>query len=504
MMLFLRLLVLLGFLAGTRASVAAEFAAPERRPRELLLASLAFAETHWDESAGLLWSPAPGERGQHHRTRESGWYALGLLARNEAGDAARAARIIDRVLAHQFDAPGQRWDGSFRRAPEEPMPPADAQLWKHYDPNWRQFIGTTFVLMLEKFEDRLPPELRERMLAAIRRAVAGELTQGREEPYHTNIALMQGFLWGWAGARLGRGEWVEQSEAWAERIRANFARHQTFEEFNSPTYYGVDFYGLALWRELGATPRVRQLGDEMEAALWRDVAAFYHADLRNLCGPFDRAYGLDLRRYVSLTGIWMGLVLEREFTPLPDPSGPMGHAHDFLVTPAYVLLGAKVPGDVLPAFREFQGERRLERVITSERRASAWIGRDVMLGGEQTSLTREAGPATRYGQFHPATAHWRIGENDVGAFALRVCPPVDARAEPHRLAINTERGEATFRVAAPGLSADALAREQWTLPGLHVRVETDAADFVVTPGEDHVDVTYRAATYFDLRLEHRP
>ena len=32
----------------------------------------------------------------------------------------------------------------------------------------------------------------------------------------------------------------------------------------------------------------------MLAELWRDIARFYHPAMRNLCGPFDRAYGLDL------------------------------------------------------------------------------------------------------------------------------------------------------------------------------------------------------------------
>ena len=42
------------------------------------------------------------------------------------GDTARAVRIIERVLVNQFTAPGQPWDGTYRRAPEEADPPAAA------------------------------------------------------------------------------------------------------------------------------------------------------------------------------------------------------------------------------------------------------------------------------------------------------------------------------------------------------------------------------------------
>lgn len=469
------------------------------RAREMLLASLRFSDRYWDESEGLLWSAAP-ERvgpGRQHGVRESAWYALGLLMRNQPGDEERAVRILGRVLDLQFDAPGQLWDGTFHRSPEEPLPGPGAELWKNYDPNWRHFIGTTFALILAEFESRLPSGLPVRLEASIRRAVEGELTHGRAEPYHTNIKLMHGFLWSWAGARLGKAEWIAGGERWATEVAAAFAEHETFEEYNSPTYYGVDLYGLALWRRHGATEKIRTLGARLEAGLWRDIGRFYHAGLKNLCGPFDRAYGMDMRRYVSLTGVWMSLVLPAELTPLPDPSGAMGHAHDFVCAPTYVALGAVVPPDVLKHFRAFKGECVLRRPITATRTATAWLDRDIMLGGEATNQTRAAGP--RINQFHPATAHWRIGAGDVGWFLLRECPPVDARAEPNRLTIATERGDSTFRISAPGLDPDKLARDRWAMPNLEVKIETDATNFAVTPGEGFIDVTYRGATRLVLR-----
>lgn len=472
------------------------------RPREMLLASLRYADGLWDESAGLLRSPVPEEAGRH-RTRESTWYALGLFLRNAPGDEARAVRIVETVLAHQIDAPGQRWDGTFRRFPDEPVPGPGAELWKDFDPNWRHFIGTTFALILTEFEPRLPAGLAARLEASIRRSVESELSQGRDEPYHTNIKLMHGFLWSWAGARLNRPEWVAGGERWAEEVAAAFAVHETFEEYNSPTYYGVDFYGLALMRRHGATARIRELGARLEAGLWRDVARFYHAGLRNMAGPFDRAYGMDMRRYVSLTGTWMGLVLQAEQTPLPDPSGPMGHAHDFLCTPTYVALGAQVPAEAMEHFRTFQGERVIRRPITAKRTATAWLAPEVMIGGEITGGTWGATPGK--GQFHPATIHWRAPGNEVGWVRLYASPPSDAEATKETLTITTAAaGDFTFRISAPGLAADRLTRDCWALPGLMLSIDSDAAAFALKPGDGFIDVTYRGATRLVLHTKAQP
>jgi hypothetical protein len=474
------------------------------RARTLLTASLDYAEKYWDSSAGMLRSPLPGDKPLNHRTRESAWYALGLLMRQSEGDKVRALEIIERVLALQLDAPGEPWDGTFARTPEEPKLGPGAQLWKDFDPNWRQFVGTTFVLMLEEYATDLPRDLVMRMERAIRRAVETELSEGRAEAYHTNIALMHAFLLNWGGARFDKPDWAKQSAEWAKKINSDFARHGTFEEYNSPTYYGVDLFSLALWRRYGSTDFMREVGRELEAALWRDIAEFYHPGLRNLCGPYDRAYGLDMRRYVSLTGIWMGLALPENLTPLPDPRGVMGHAHDFFVTPAYVALGVVIPSEVLPALTRFSGERKLERIIGGKRKATAWIGADLMLGGEVTELSRESGPGTTYGQFHPATAHWRIQQDNVGAIALVESPAVDATAEEGCLKIVTKKGASRFRIAADGLDEKTLSRTEWVLPALRVQIVTDAVEFRVVPGQGYVDVVYRDATGFDLRFSRTP
>jgi len=126
--------------------------------RETTLAAMEWTDQFWDGRAGFIWdtdaeSPSrSGRIGRRHLLRETSWYAVGLLLRNQRGDLERAIQAIEAVLKQQIDEPGQPYDGTFQRSPEEPRPTARyAQLFVQYDPNWREFIGTTFAVILEDF-----------------------------------------------------------------------------------------------------------------------------------------------------------------------------------------------------------------------------------------------------------------------------------------------------------------------------------------------------------------
>jgi hypothetical protein len=362
-----------------------------------------------------------------------------------------------------------------------------------YDPNWREFIGTTFIVILEEYSSQLPPALRRRMEESIVKAVEGERKEGRLKETYTNISLMYGLLRSWAGQHLNRPTWLTEGQQWCTNTYKLFKKNGTFEEYNSPTYYGVDFYGLALWRVYGPTPAIRKMGAEMEADLWNDVASYYNANLKNAAGPYDRSYGMDMRRYVSLEGLWLRTVLGAP-APFPEISGPLDHSNDLIYAPLFAVLGAKIPDEAVKHFQGFVEERQVRRVITPGRVATAWIGRDIIVGAESTAYTREAGA-----QFHPAVVHWKTPGGDVGWIRLLEGPRLNATAEKETLNI-LGVGDYTFRVSVPALDAKAIERSQWSLPGLQVKLETDAMGMDVKSGGGFVDVRFREATRFTLRL----
>jgi hypothetical protein len=471
----------------------------DKNTRELFEQSMYWDAHFWDEQAKLVKSPYPsGEPTNtgHYMVRESSWYALGLLLRDAPGDRKMAADILDVVLKEQYLQPGVRWYGTYKRTPEEPDPTAKTLIWRGYDPNWRVFIGTTFAMILIEFPERISPQLAQRMYAAIDRSIQGEISEDRLLPTYTNIALMYGFLWDFAAIHDKRADWQKQSADWTENVYRIFKEHNAFSEYNSPTYCGVDLYGLALWRDYGSTGRIRSIGSEMESSLWRELTNYYQPNLRNLSGPYDRAYGMDMERYVSVVGVWMRTALDAPHAPLPTLNATTDHLPDLWFAPHLAILGTQIPDDALAKMKSFAGEHLIRKQIDNQRVATAWIGKDVVFGGEATSRTKDSGTTT---QFHPATAQWRTPSGEIGWVQLVQSPMVDATADEHGLTISTT-GTVRWRIHAKDLVQKNVGETEWNLPGLRVKAASDAKSFSVEKAGDAIDLVYTGISHMRLEI----
>ncbi len=485
----------------------ADVASLSKNSREIFLTSMKWGDEYWDPQAKLVRAPVSvntsvpaGDAGAHphahYMVRETSWYALGLLLRDQPGDRARAAEGLNAVLQQQYDEPGKPWNGTFRRSPEEPEPGASAVMWRAYDPNWREFIGTTFAVILNEYPDRVPADLNARMLTAINHAIEGEMKQGRLLPSYTNIALMYGSLWDFAAVRDHRSDWATQAAQWQQSVYKLYKQHDSFFEYNSPTYAGTDFYGLALWRDYASTARARSMGSEMEAGLWRATADLYNANLRNISGPYDRSYGMDMQSYVSVVGLCLRTVLDARQAPLPNLDPPVDHVGDLFFAPELVVLDTQIPADAMKSFRALQAEHQVHRPITDDRIATAWIGKNVIYGGEITNHTRGVDGTS---QFHPVTAQWLLPGGKIGWIQMIQTPPIDASASQGKIEI-TAAGDVRFRIFAPGVTAQKLQQKLWTMPGLTVRVDGDAKAFSVQANQQFFELTYTGMTKMTLAI----
>jgi hypothetical protein len=503
--------ILLSFFALTLALAVPAFAAPRhanvaslsKNSRELFSTAMQWGDQSYDTQARLCHMPTSPQYAEAHlpphlAVRESAWYAVGLLLRDGAGDRERAVQILDTVLRAQYREPGKPWDGTFRRTPTEPEPGTNAEMWRAYDPNWRVFIGTTFAIILNEYPDRVPKELQERMIDAIDYAVAGEMKQGRLLPSYTNISLMYGFLWDFAAVRGGKPEWTVQAEQWQTTTYNLYKQHDAFFEYNSPTYSGVDIYGLALWRDYGFTPLMRQRGEEMEAGLWRATADLYNANLRNISGPYDRAYGMDMQSYVSVMGLWLRTVLDADHAPLTGfDNPPVDHVPDLWLAPPIVVLDTHIPEDAMAKFKAFPGPHQVNRPIADQRVATAWIGKTIIYGGEITGRTRDVDARS---QLHPVTVQWQMPDKRIGWIALTRSPMIDATADKSGIDISAF-GDVSFRIFAPGATCNQVTKVKWTLPGLTVHIDGGAQGFTSEQNGPFVDVKITGLTEMKMKFD---
>jgi hypothetical protein len=436
----------------------------------------------WDDEAGLLWNPPGSFEGavdarSVHMVRETAWYAIGLLRRDAPGDRARAHTALTAVVGQQYDEPGAPWHGTFVRFPESPPPGPGAVEWVDYDPNWRQFLGSALAVAITDFD--VPPALRERADHAVRLAVDAEPPE-RVPPTYANVALLRTWLEAWCG-------WSDTT--YETSVVDAFRRHGCFTEYGSPTYYGIDVLALGLWQRADAPDRLRQRGQELAAALWGDIARWWHAGLGNLCGPYSRAYGMDLASYVS------GLALALWCAGLPAPlprldAEEVVHGHDVCMAPALEHVGVTVPARVREAFQRFPGPHAAHQRIDDDprREATGWLDEHLMVGAEDGDTRLQA-----RGQFHPATVHWREPGGSVGWLRVEHHGPTRARASDRRLEVEC-RGDrpVTWRTRSPAQAEPG----RWTLPGLEVEVDTSAR--LADPGTLTYDPSPALPTRFTL------
>ncbi|WP_322906907.1 hypothetical protein [Paenibacillus campi] len=509
-------------------------------------------DARYDAKTALIW----GEHGLHD-TRESAHYALGLLLRGGADECKVASEMIGQVLNMQFRQPGELYDGTFNTALERPLPPAgytawgsfspgfayagsDAldevyrrfaqysgltdneelaqrfrqatdevfpRVWESFDPNWREFIASTFAVILAHFEADLSLELVQRIDEAMKLTVATSLERYRTQsiPTNTNIELMHLFITHYYGHRYGQAEWIDHAEQGAIALHNDYMELHSFAEFNSSTYYGVDLTVLGMWRTYGRTASFRSIGLALEHGLWQDIADFYHPVLENICGPFARSYENDITEHSSI-GVLLYLALGESHRHLTRVNCETSH------NPLIALVGVDMQEQTRAQLRSWGGERFVthrfrelcERDLPGHNRhlctAKAWMSERLMIGGL-------SGSRNTNGQMHHATAHWMTADGQ--RYSLRMVRRQQGqswnthlRGMSFEVDVETRRLHiaATFRTAlpmelvfeldGPELAQIRLTPESWYLPGLQIDVDTAAAPSTLVQTCARAEIVY--------------
>jgi hypothetical protein len=118
----------------------------------------------------------------------------------------------------------------------------------------------------------------------------------------------------------------------------------------------------------------------------------------------------------------------------------------------------------------------------------------VILGGENTKLTRDAPPDT---QFHPGTAQWRTPSGSIGWFYVWQSPKINVDVEHTNMKIATD-GTVTLRIKAEGAKLEEITATKWSLPGMMVAIKGDTAGFAVKGSTYYKDGDSFAVTYANV------
>lgn len=398
-----------------------------------------------------------GPRYAEKRSRAATYLSAGLLWRDAPGDRQAAIETLEAVLAMQYDDPADsKRHGVWRRRKSETQ----------YDPNWREFVGSGLILIREQFRDRLPPSLQLEIDACLLRAAEGALARN-VGPAYTNISLQSAFLIHYVGTTQNREDLSMKGLDLAEKNYKLFLRNRTFFEFNSPTYYGTDLMALALWRKHGPSDAMRKWGSEMETALWQELACFYHPEMKNMCGPFVRSYGMDMTQYCALSGLWIAMAIDDPATA-PWPAEGGRDPEERVFGPVFALLEPELTSDVIESLTKFQGPRRFERVFDKSR-AHVLMEENLMIGAAGLRHRRDR-------QHHPATIYWRPEEGESVGWILMtgendgLVPKLNDRSIEIRR--QAESGDSLqLLVFAPNLTKDSIKPGAWNLPGLNLDVD---------------------------------
>ncbi|KAJ7499588.1 hypothetical protein FB451DRAFT_1118686, partial [Mycena latifolia] len=405
--------------------------------------------------------------------RYSAWYAVGLLARNEKGDVHAASSMIEDVISYQFTDPTRNWFGTYKGAPSapDPGPLYPPMLYGSYDLNAGLFVCTAFIIVMEEFQHLLAPRLVDLIKASMYNATVGDgyrvgglngdgysaggFIGDNLYPIYSNPWYMRVMSATYVGKMVGDANMSYWGDRWADEAVVNFNLYGTLAEFNSGTYTGVTLYALSLWGYMPKNSTIALHAGDIIAKTWAAVGSYYNPTLHTLGGPWDRAYGYDLREYYGiLGGMITGLIggIEDGTAPLPKPivgSAHFGDGAANVLTPLIAKFhDPYVPTSVVAQLKALSGTGHAYSAqavsppwdsASVPRNYTSWTTRGLSLGGIAADEKVVGGAATNQAAYVPASILWDAGEANGGTAWFNMYPTsgsIAARASPSGLTIS--------------------------------------------------------------------
>jgi hypothetical protein len=384
-----------------------------------------------------------------------------------------------------------------------------------YDPNWREFIGTQLVQVVEEFEALLGPELVSDIEVAMAYDAVGAMRRNGTAPdnlilAYSNPGYMRALNVGWIGARLKNQTFIDFGNTQGNELYELFTKNgaNTLGEYNAPNYYGMDMWALGSMAKYGPkNATFTKLSVEIMTKIWEDIADHYNPYLGNMVGPYDRAYTRDMTVHDAIISMFWWGIFGYDKAPIP-PKSDLDLNYDVSQGAALALIMKTVASVLSPEVTHklltpFTTERFLNKTIyynleTDENRiVTSWLSKPLMIGGQQL-----AEPVARGKQFTPAIVHWAADPLHKpfpynGFFSLYpTATTITAVAESHQLTISypnmTQAGADSFQFMLSGIPPP------WNLAGNTIDGFTNLPCLkvnVTAPGLEVLPTVYGSMIY---------
>ncbi|CAG8296788.1 unnamed protein product [Penicillium olsonii] len=464
-----------------------------RNAQELFDWSMYVNDNRWDNSYKYIWYSDKGP----WSTRFTAWYTAGLLYRNEGGDLINAKAAIENILACQMtESYESAWYGTFKLSPDEPYPTPDSDLYPPeiyttYDPNWREFIGSQLVQIVEEFSDLLGDSLVSQIEDSLEIAAVGSMRRNGSYPEgdnltpgYSNPAIMRAWYVSWIGERRNNQTFIDYANEQGDLVFELFTSTESnvLSEYNAPTYYGMDTWALAGALKYGPKESSMTKNSKfMLKELWADIAAHYNPYLGNM---YDRAYTRDIvSNSAVIDYFWWGLF---GYGVGPQPNKLEADLlFDVAQGAALALIMDVVAENIseedltwLGSKGHWDGERMITKRVPDAlghdadvRVTTSWMSAPLMIGAQQVAETVNRGK-----QYVPAIVQWAGDQSHtphpyMALFSLYpTASTIDAVAGPNSLEISypnrTQEGTDIFTFVLAQLPPSWTLVEKKVIRGL--------------------------------------
>lgn len=389
--------------------------------------------------------------------------AEALLFRNKNNDKENAIAILRWILKYQYTDPKSENYGMWRTNVAK----------DRLDQNWREFIGCDLIIIYHHYKNILPKDLLKELETGLVHAAKGAMKRN-VTPYYTNISIMSAFLMEYVGNAFGIEELKISGLKKANAIFDLFNSHQTFSEYNSPTYYGVTLIGIALWRELAYSAEMKSMGRKLEQALWNETATLYNPNLKNIVGPFFRAYGMDMQKYNAIFGLWIAIALDNEkLAPMP---GKNGKKNGEMSNIAPILhLGLALPETDLAALKSFKSSHYVSKTVPNTylgdtlKKVTSIIYKDWMMGGLW-------GNRRNWEQIKLGTIHWKTADEGISWLLVPSNGKTNVKVSQTKMSIYSSDASAKqieILVDSKHNSIADFNDKLWQLQGMSLTIDTN-------------------------------